>query len=540
MSEVREQSGEIKVADISIAHLSRGLYRSTAAAFKEIVNNAWDADAEEVRIYTNFPEFDFISCADNGPGMPEEKFLDYFAYKGIGIGDKRKGHRNATEKFKRPIIGRLGIGMLAIGQLCYSFWIESHYKDKSGGKCAYKAEIDLFDIDVPDIDESISSDELEEEIKVGNWKLVRIPYDESRQGFRIYTSDVRETFRKEMMESIDEEAKEYMSFNLAKLHENYYDSVDKSIREMGAYLESVWELCILCPVPYMDGKVYPLDVSAFYKKDKDSEYEKAINLIEEKQTALGKYKFRVIFDGIELKRYITLPRERDTIPRIFFLDFDEKVAGRRLKYSGYIFGQTKAIKPYELTGIQIRLRNVGIGGYDSTFLKYDKKIETIRNRWVSGEIFVEDGLEVALNIDRDSFNEHDEHFKVIQANLHKKLNEVFSKIEYTANEQRIDRHERKEKNIRKETWATIEKSTMGKLRIVEADLGQSEPLLKYEKQSRVVTINTAVRPVKRKRIDNLIRFVVLAYYISRHISENEDERYNNFYKIVTEILKKIA
>ena len=59
-------------------------------------------------------------------------------------------------------------------------------------------------------------------------------------------------------------------------------------------------------------------------------------------------------------------------------------------------------------------------------------------------------------------------------------------------------------------------------------------------RTRRWSINTAVRPVKRKRIDNLIRFVVLAYYISRHISENEDERYNNFYKIVTEILRKIA
>ena len=65
MSRVEEQTGEIKVADVSIAHLSRGLYRSTAAAFKELVNNAWDVDAEEVRLDTNFPEFDYISCIDN-------------------------------------------------------------------------------------------------------------------------------------------------------------------------------------------------------------------------------------------------------------------------------------------------------------------------------------------------------------------------------------------------------------------------------------------------------------------------------------------
>jgi len=46
--------GTIRVADITIAQLSRGLYRSTATAFKELVSNAYDADATIVRINTNF------------------------------------------------------------------------------------------------------------------------------------------------------------------------------------------------------------------------------------------------------------------------------------------------------------------------------------------------------------------------------------------------------------------------------------------------------------------------------------------------------
>ncbi len=535
-----EQNGEIKVADISIAHLSRGLYRSTAAAFKEIVNNAWDADAEEVRIYTNYPEFDFISCADNGPGMSEEKFINYFAEKGIGFGDKRLGHRDKTDKLKRPIIGRLGIGMLAIGQLCYGFGIESHYKDGKGSGRAYRAEIDLMDIDVPDVDDSISGNEPGEEIKVGNWKLIRIPYDDSRQGFRIYTSDVRETFRKEMLESINEDDKEYMSFDLGALHKNYYSEVERSIREMGAYLETIWELCILCPLPYMDDEEYPFDTKAFYKKDKEEEFETVTEFIKVRQKRLQSYKFRVLFDGIELKRYIQLPRDRDTIPRLFFIDFNEKVAGRKLKYSGYIFGQTKAVRPYELTGVQIRLRNVGIGGYDGTFLKYDKKIQTIRNRWVSGEIFVDEGLEMALNIDRDSFNEHDEHFKILQENLHSKLNEVFSEIEYTANEQRKYKSERKQERIKKESWEILNKSTLGKIKIIEDALGEDVPLLSFNEQTNVLTINESVRPVKRKKADNIIKLVTLAYYISRCVSENEEERYENFYYIIKEIMKKIV
>jgi hypothetical protein len=540
MSKAQEpMGGEIRVADVSIAHLSRGLYRSTAAAFKELVNNAWDADAEEVRIYTNFPEFDYISCTDNGPGMPEEKFRDYFSKKGIGFGDKRIGHRNITGIYQRPIIGRLGIGLLAIGQLCYSFGIESHYVGKDGKGYAYKADIDLMDMDVPDIDESLSGDE-KEEIKVGNWHIDRIPYEESKQGFNMYTSDIRETFRKEMKESVTEEDRQLMSFSLPKLHENFYDLVTRSVRERGAYLETIWELCVLCPITYGDDKRVPLALRSFGKEYKDAEYKKAVSFVRKKRAELESYNFKVFFDGIELKRYMQLPKRKDTVPRLFFVNYEGNVADRKLNYSGYIYGQTKAIRPFELSGIQIRLRNVGIGGYDSTFLKYDKKIETIRNRWVSGEVFVEDGLEVALNIDRDSFNEHDEHFKKIQGDLHNKLDKVFNEIESTANEVRKVKHGRAEEELRKETWEAINEGACGKVDVVEKDLGPNRPLIVFNKIKKRLVLNTAIRPVKRKKADNLIGYVSLAYQVAKHTSRTEKERYDSFYNLVKEIIKNIA
>src|SRR4030042_1481813 len=110
------RQGTIKVADVTIVQISRGLYRSTATAFKELVSNAYDADATVVRIDTNYPEFDFISCVDNRTGMPLEQFRRYFSEEGIGSCIKRKHQKDITDIYKRPIIGRLGIGMLAIGQ----------------------------------------------------------------------------------------------------------------------------------------------------------------------------------------------------------------------------------------------------------------------------------------------------------------------------------------------------------------------------------------------------------------------------------------
>jgi hypothetical protein len=533
-----QMGGDIRVADVSIAHLSRGLYRSTAAAFKELVNNAWDADAKEVHIYTNFPEFDYISCSDNGPGMSEEKFRDYFAEKGIGFGDKRRGYRNVTDDLKRPIIGRLGIGMLAIGQLCYSFGIESHYIGKDGKGHAYKADIDLIDVDVPDIDESISKEE-KEQIKVGNWRIDRIPYDAKKQGFQIYTSDVRETFRREMKDKITEEDKILMSFNLTKLHEVFYNDIERSIREMGAYLETIWELCILCPIPYADDEKIPFNTKTFNPIYKDQEYKQALSFVNKKQEQLVNYNFKVFFDGIELKRYFQLPKTKGTVPRLFFVNYTGKVANRNLSYSGYIYGQSEAIRPFELSGIQIRLRNVGIGGYDHTFLKYDKKIETIRNRWVSGEIFVEDGLEVALNIDRDSFNEHDEHYKKVQDDLHDKLDIVFREVENSAAEVRKDKREERENEARKETWEVLNKDTHGKVKISEKELGDNKPIIVYDTINKSLVLNTSIRPIKRKKADNLIKYITLVYYISKYLSNNQKERDEIFYHLIKEIMRKL-
>jgi HSP90 family molecular chaperone len=47
---------KIKVGEKALAHLSRGLYRSPASALRELVSNAWDANAKIVRIDTNYPK----------------------------------------------------------------------------------------------------------------------------------------------------------------------------------------------------------------------------------------------------------------------------------------------------------------------------------------------------------------------------------------------------------------------------------------------------------------------------------------------------
>jgi len=540
-----EETGEgtIRVADITIAQLSRGLYRSTANAFKELINNAYDADATVVRINTNFPEFDFISCADNGIGMPIEQFLRYFDKNGIGSCNKRKHKKDTTEKYGRPIIGRLGIGMLAVGQLCNGFEIESHYKDEHGQGKAYRAEIILLDDEIPDKEDIMRNDDLEtKEMQVGTWKYEIIDYDENKQGFRIYSYDIRTVFRNEMKSSISEEERKKISFRFSKLHSEFYGNTDKSIRECKPYLETIWELSILCPLPYIDKEEYPIDTDFFSSEQKNSpDFKRAIQIIKDRQLQFLNENFQVVFDGIELKRHIQLATDTERIYEICPIEFNDDVFGSRLKFSGYLFAQIPAaIRPLELNGIQIRLRGVGIGGYDPTFLKYYEQIETIRSKWVSGEIYVDNGLESALNIDRDSFNEHDEHFKKLQQHIHAKLGVFFNRIETKAQERRDEKQ--KVKKIEKEESIDniIVEESKGKFkRILRQDLGKDARIVKVNKSNGEIILNTAAHPIRSKTGRMYIENIELVYQVAKHIAKTSEERDVLFSKIIKKVFDKL-
>ena len=539
-----ENKGEISVADITIAQLSRGLYRSNATAFKELVSNAYDADATIVRIDTNYPEFDFLSCVDNGTGMSLEQFQRYFNDEGIGSCIKRKNKRDRTEKFNRPVIGRLGIGMLAIGQLCHSFEIESHYEGENGEGEAYHAEIVLLDLPIPDKEEIIRNDDMgTKEIQVGTWEYQIIDYDETKKGFRIYSSDVRNTFRREMRLSISEKDRKKISFSLSDLHSEFYDKSNKSVRDCKPYLETIWELAILCPIAYYGEKEeYPINLATFKPQEKESEeFQQAVQFIQNRQEQFLKETFRVIFDGIELRRHIQLPTEEEITPKLYFIEFDESVFGFRLKFSGYFFAQvSKGIKPLELNGVQIRLRGVGIGGYDSTFLRYYKELETIRWRWASGEIFVDEGLESALNIDRDSFNEHDEHFKKLQSVLHDKLETLFKEINQTARTISEGKRQRKDEELKENLQTIVVEQSKGIFKLLQRDTRKDAPIVEVDEDKGEIILNTAARPLKKKKADMIIRNVMLAYHTTKRITETEEERDNKFYQLVKEIIGELV
>ena len=98
------------------------------------------------------------------------------------------------------------------------------------------------------------------------------------------------------------------------------------------------------------------------------------------------------------------------------------IADRRLRFSGYVYAQPPHIRPEELKGVHIRIRNVGIGRYDKSWMGYPFD-EGLKFGQITGEIFILDGLEPALNIDRDSFRETDVHYQAMRAFIWSKLRE---------------------------------------------------------------------------------------------------------------------
>lgn len=94
-------------------HLGLSLYTNTPAVLTEIVSNAWDADATEVHINID-TENSTIMIADNGHGMNssdvENKFLN------VGYA-RRKDNRATSPIYKRNVMGRKGIGKLAMFSL---------------------------------------------------------------------------------------------------------------------------------------------------------------------------------------------------------------------------------------------------------------------------------------------------------------------------------------------------------------------------------------------------------------------------------------
>jgi len=457
----------IKVTSGILLHIGAGIYSSVAGAIKELVSNAFDADATRVVISTGCPEFESIQVTDNGTGMSVADFRKAMA--SIGTSLKRPLQSvKWTAKYNRPIIGMLGIGLMALTQICDEATIES---TQEGKDTKFVAKLDFTQFR-----HRISQQRMAATLEILRDRAPERPLDESAEvdtetlAMLELARMAEERLAEEGIEDTEGEQLGYcvVYSNLPAVPEEHgttitltkldpgvvtslrdegraIDAMPQHIQSRGLtwqefcqelrrfsweelcerlrlrtgqlafnalpqYHQFLWELAVMTPVEYFDRG--PLLV----KKD----------ILVEKKRELERYRFSLLVDNQKLYKPILLPsgdvgKNESPEPELDYylepLERDDEVDGERLRYHGYVFWQRAQVEPSALRGLQIYIRDIGIGLYDQTLLNFSVINPSSRAGQMSGEIYVEEGLERALNVDRNSFRETDAHYVALQRHV---------------------------------------------------------------------------------------------------------------------------
>ena len=463
----------IKVTAGILLHIGAGIYNSVAGALKELVSNSFDADAENVIISTNYPHFDEIKVSDDGIGMSSTRIRQAMQT----IGSSLKGvvdESRMSKKHNRPIIGHLGIGLMALSQVCSKARIESQ---EEGAEIKFIAELDFSafkqreyeqlegakleilrdmyggidvmkeKLDDPTLDEDERA-ELEDVylLAVQAEELLTLKPDSrgehlgyciiypelpaipGENGTIITLSEidkgVRDTLR-DIGRSTDVLPSKYEDKD--GVWDDYRDDVNSwswpeliqrlnrktshlSFAALPKYHQFLWELASMVPINYIEhGPIYV---------DK--------NILKAKRQQIDEFKFSLRVDNRSLLKPILLPSgvlsELDKLEEVMDfvirkIDFDDIVDGEPLEYHGYLYWQRQQNEPSMLRGLRIFIRNVGIGQYDDSLMDFKNVNPTSRAGQISGEIYVEKGLERALSVDRTSFKETDAHYKTLEQHI---------------------------------------------------------------------------------------------------------------------------
>lgn len=114
-----------------LSRVTDGIYRRPGSAIRELLSNAYDADATEVVIKTDRPRFKRIRIEDNGIGMSREALVHLIynvggsakrSSKGVELG-LTDSENSMLSPSGRHLIGNIGIGLFSVAQLTRRFQI---------------------------------------------------------------------------------------------------------------------------------------------------------------------------------------------------------------------------------------------------------------------------------------------------------------------------------------------------------------------------------------------------------------------------------
>lgn len=230
-----------------------------------------------------------------------------------------------------------------------------------------------------------------------------------------------------------------------------------TLEHLDNYLQSIWKLSLSLPLKYIGE--HPFDISGgdgLITLDVPERGRAANDLaLDDRETLRGRLGltsghldpaggFEVLFDGVGLSRPIELPttlRRKSRMPSPVIMaakvtaPFPEETlerAGGVLKFEAYLYWNS-TISPKDIQGATIRVREASGTLFDRRFLDYQTS-ELTRLSQVTAEIFVIDGLDGAINIDRESFNYSHPHYIFIKRWLHRALRLLFNRLKSVAKE----------------------------------------------------------------------------------------------------------
>jgi len=388
--------GEIKVASRIVDYLSSGLYESPAACLKELINNSYDADAKHVAVYVK-PDADRIIIEDDGTGMSKDEFIRHFER----ISESHKRDESSKTPAGRPVIGKIGIGFIAANEICDVMEI---FSTKAGSRELLHVNINF---------DKMRQDPASRRREGGD--LAKADYDGE-----VLEADAREShYTHVFLKSIRGEARAIMAgakrrgshgeerslYGLLPetFAERLADGQLKSWAEFDTYSQTMLRVALNVPVRYHEAWIP----------------ERLKEQVRDFEQATAKLGFSLSYDGSELRKPIVL---RGTDRKSLISAF--RFRGSSVSASGYFYAQHGVLKPQDLNGLLIRIRHAAVGGYDSSFMGFPSSEGTLFQKWISAEIWADDRLEDALNIDRKTLRIAHPAYVELQEAVHDHLSKV--------------------------------------------------------------------------------------------------------------------
>jgi hypothetical protein len=555
------------------------MYRTPAGAIKELISNAYDAGATYAKLHTSFPTFATFSCEDDGSGISKTKFIQLME-GGIGDSDKQATPEAQIGRNGRPTVGRLGVGLLSLAQICPRFNICSFHEPT---KSAFEAEIKFPPYSRQEIDRIVeeAKENQAKIIKHGEYRCSDISYEKGKHGIIVTTTALRDMFRK-TMSNLETFAHNrfYQSSESYPNFERFVEAITtlSSLYFASQYDQLLFGLALASPIPYVESDSRGEDLETVLLK---------IPQIASLQKQLKHFDFRVEVDNIELRRPVVLPSNKDrvkardcTVPRsptktpftlkdgvyseevtvdkydiavkgkdyqfqLFYFTYSRKVNGYPLEFSGYIFLQTTRLFPKEYQGILIRLRNVAIGQYDVNVMTYPLA-EGPRFSFLSSEVFVQRGLDDALKVDRDGFNTLDPQYIRLQSFIHSILHELIFpgswEEEKARNKQRRETREKESVSTFAKKLKAATKKQFTKVEIIpRAKSRNAAELVQLDQRTGIVEIYESHPEAKtvlgRKKNRGIAARVVAAFEVANRES-TVGKRRKIFYELIGEIFNE--